>query len=132
MKSLKDTIESNFNNFERFKLKPREYKAHSFRSDFGHEYLKEIETRDRSPEYNIEACNESFVRPSMSKAKGFMEIDKFREIIATRFDRNDPEWHTKLAYEPLEERSNRTISFDQLLDRRPNDIHSKYPMRISL
>ena len=42
MKTLRETIESNYNNFDRFKLKPREYRAHSFRSDFGHEYLKEV------------------------------------------------------------------------------------------
>jgi len=98
MKSLKATIESNFNNFDRFKFKPREFRAHSFRSDFGHEYLKEVETRDRSPEYDIQTGNESFIQQSMSKPKGFIEFDKYREMIATRLDRNDPNWHTKLLY----------------------------------
>jgi hypothetical protein len=42
IKTLRETIESNFNNFDRFKFKPKEYKAHSFKSDFGHEYLKEV------------------------------------------------------------------------------------------
>lgn len=68
----------------------------------------------------------------MSKPKGFIEFDKYREMIATRLDRNDPNWHTKLLYYPQEESNNKTIHFDQLLDRKPNDIHSKYPMRLSL
>ena len=68
----------------------------------------------------------------MAKPKGFVEFDKYREVIATRVDRNDPEWHTKLKYEPVKERNSKTIHFDQLLDRRPNDIHSKYPIRLSL
>jgi hypothetical protein len=53
-------------------------------------------------------------------------------VIATRFDRNDPEWCTKLNYTPREERNSCTIHFDQLLDRKPNDINSKYPIRLSL
>jgi hypothetical protein len=78
MKTLRETIESNFNNFDRFKFKPREYRAHNFKSDFGHEYLKEVETRERSPEYNIEVGDESFIRKSMAKPKGFLEVDKYR------------------------------------------------------
>ena len=78
IKSLRETIESNFNNFDRFKFKSREFRAHSFRSDFGHEYLKDVELRDRSPEYDIEAGDESIIRKSMVKPKGFMEIDKYR------------------------------------------------------
>jgi len=68
----------------------------------------------------------------MIRPKGFVEFDKYRELIATRFDRNDPDWHTSLIYEPKEEKNSKTIDFEQSLDRLPNDIHSKYPIRLSL
>ncbi len=88
--------------------------------------------RDKSPEYDILACNEAITRKSMIRPKGFVEFDKYREVVATRLDRNDPEWHTELGYEVNEERNSKTIQFDQSLDRLPNDIHSKYPIRLSL
>lgn len=47
----------------------------------------------------------------MIKPKGFVEFDKYREIIATKLDRNDPDWHTKLAYESKEISNNKTIDF---------------------
>lgn len=57
MKTLKETMESNFNNYDRFKFRSRENRAHSFQSDFGHQYLLEVEKRDRSPEYDVTESN---------------------------------------------------------------------------
>ena len=68
----------------------------------------------------------------MAKPKVSIEFDQFKDKIATRFDRNDPQWYTRLQYEEIEESKSKTIAFDQLLDRKPNDIHSKYPIRLSL
>ena len=54
-----------------------------------------------------------------------MKFYRFREKIATRKDRMDPTWNTKLRYEPKELiKKNRTIDFDQDLDRKPNLPHS--------
>lgn len=50
-------MESNFNNYDRFKFRSRENRAHSFQSDFGHQYLLEVEKRDRSPEYDVTESN---------------------------------------------------------------------------
>lgn len=47
----------------------------------------------------------------MIRPKGFVEFDKYRENIATRLDRNDPDWHTKLIYEPKEDKNNKSIDF---------------------
>ena len=53
MMTLQTVTESNFNNYRRFNLKAKPQKAHKFESDSGHEYLKEVETREKSPEYDI-------------------------------------------------------------------------------
>lgn len=70
MMTLQTVTESNFNNFKRFSFKPRLQRAHQFESDSGHEYLREVEERDRSPEYDVQASNETFVHRSMPKTKG--------------------------------------------------------------
>ena len=49
MMTLQTITESNFNNYKRFSFQPRVQRAHNFDSDSGHEYLREVEERDRSP-----------------------------------------------------------------------------------
>lgn len=70
MHTLQTITESNFNNFKRFSFKARTQKAHPFNSDSGHQYLREVEEREKSPEYNILATNEGFVHRSMPNTKG--------------------------------------------------------------
>jgi len=124
MLNLQTITESNFNNFKRFSFKSKPQKAHKFESDFGHEYLKEVETRDKSPEYDIRDSDESIVHRSMSKTKGENRFSLYREKIATRHDRADKEWHTFLEYDAsphkLKPRISQTITIYHTTDRRDN------------
>lgn len=63
-----------------------------------------------------------------------MRFDLNRDKITTRVDRADPHWVQNLEYLPEEEVSEqfKTISFDLTTDRKPNEVHSKYPIRQSL
>jgi hypothetical protein len=57
----------------------------------------------------------------------------YKEQIVTRHDRSDQNWNTYLEYETERKpRLNNTIAFDEGLDRRPNEVHSQYPIRLSL
>jgi hypothetical protein len=133
MHALQTVTESNFNNYKRFSFKPREQKSHSFQSDSAHQYLKEVETREKSPEYDILAVNESFAHRSMPKTKGEKRFYLYKEKIVTRFDRSDKEWLTFLDYDAKERhRLQNAIDFDQTLPRRENEVHSSYPIRLSL
>lgn len=133
MHALQTVTESNFNNYKRFSFKPREHKSHSFQSDSAHQYLKEVETREKSPEYDILAINESFAHRSMPKTKGEKRFYLYKEKIATRFDRADKEWLTFLDYDAKERhRLHNAVDFDQTLPRRENEVHSSYPIRLSL
>lgn len=78
MITLQTVTESNFNNYKRFNLKKNPQKSHRFESDSGHEYLKEVETRDKSPSYDIQASDESFVQKSMPKTKGEKRFSLYR------------------------------------------------------
>ena len=53
MKTLQQTTESNFNNFQRFSMTARKDKAHSFTSDSGHQFQRGIYQREIEPEYDI-------------------------------------------------------------------------------
>ena len=68
----------------------------------------------------------------MPKTKGEKRFFLYKEMIANRHDRSDKNWHTFLEYEWKMPKKTSTIDFDQTLDRRDNDIHSKYPIRLSL
>lgn len=53
---------------------------------------------------------------------------------ATRYDGETP-WNTKLGYEPKEEIvSKKSLVFDigRQSPRKPNDVHSKYPIRMAM
>lgn len=66
-----------------------------------------------------------------------MRIALNRDKIATRIDRVDPYWMQSLDYSedilkavnPLELK---TIDFDLCTGRKPNEVHSQYPIRQSL
>lgn len=49
MNTVSTITESHFNNYNRFSFKSRPQKAHHFVSDSGHQYLREVEERERSP-----------------------------------------------------------------------------------
>lgn len=132
MRTLQTVTESHFNNYRRFSFQSRPQRAHLFTSDSGHEYLREVEERERSPEYDIASANESFMHKSMPKTRGEKQFFLYREKIATRHDRVDKNWHTFLEYEPNMPRNGKQADFNQTLDRRDNDVHSKYPIRLSL
>lgn len=78
MLNLQTITESNFNNYQRFSFRSKPQKSHHFESDFGHEYLKEVETRDKSPEYDVRDSDESFVHNSMPKTKGEKRFSMYR------------------------------------------------------
>jgi hypothetical protein len=78
MNNLQTITESNFNNFKRFSFKARVQKAHPFDSDSGHQYLREVEEREKSPEYDIQASNEAYVHRSMPNTKGEKRFPLFR------------------------------------------------------
>lgn len=69
----------------------------------------------------------------MPKTKGEKRFYLYREKIATRKDRADQHWHTFLEYHPanIHHLAN-TLDFDQRTERRENEVHSKYPIRLSL
>ena len=70
-----------------------------------------------------------------SKPKGSLQFDRFKEKIVTRLDRFDPEWHTQLEYLPNTQKETsleKKLCFENQTNRQPNDIHSKYPIRLSL
>ena len=57
----------------------------------------------------------------------------YRNKVATRVDRADKDWHTYLEYnsnQPPEIRP--SVEFDKTTDRKPNVVHSDYPIRLSL
>lgn len=63
----------------------------------------------------------------MSKPKGHLKFDRYREKIATRFDRADPHWGMTINYEDTHENPEwensvdyKTVSFDKHLDRQMN------------
>ena len=125
--------ESNFNNFKRFALKARTWRAHDFKSDSPHKYHREIEIRDKSPEYNVAESKESFMHQAMPETKGEKRFFLYRNKIATRIDRADKNWHTYLQYDcnnppPIRP----SVDFDKTTDRKPNVVHSGYPIRLSL
>ena len=98
MDKLCNVTESNFNNYKRFALKARTWRAHDFNSDSGHQYLKEVETRDKSPEYNVMEAKESFMHRAMPETKGEKRFFLYRDQVKTRVDRSDKDWHTYLDY----------------------------------
>ena len=69
---------------------------------------------------------------SMPKTKGEKRFYLYKDQIVTRHDRSDKNWHTFLGYNTEIERMNKTINFDQTIDRKENEVHSKYPIRLSL
>ncbi len=69
---------------------------------------------------------------SMPRTKGEKRFYLYKDVIATRLDRSDNNWHTILEYDVKEPRNEKQIVFSQTLDRKDNDIHSKYPIRLSL
>jgi hypothetical protein len=51
----------------------------------------------------------------------------------TRRDRADKDWHTYLEYDTQREKKiHNAVDFDKALDRKDNEVHSKYPIRLSL
>ena len=131
--TIQNVTESNFNNYKRFSFKSRPQNSHRFESDSGHEYLKEVETRDKSPEYDVRDSDESIVHKSMPKTKGEKRFYLYKDKIATRIDRSDKQWHTFLNYNgDITPKMHNTVVFDQELDRKENVVHSKYPIRLSL
>lgn len=132
VKTLQTITESNFNNFRRFSFQSHPEHSHHFASDSAHQYLKEVEDRDRLPEYDILATNESFMHRSMPKTKGEKRFFLYKDKIATRVDRSDHYWHTFLDYETEKGKKRPAVDFNQTLSRKDNDIHSKYPIRLSL
>lgn len=98
MNTLSTIVESNFNNYERFGWKAKPTRAHDFNSDDSHQYLREVEEREKSPEYDLMGSDESIIRMSMAKTKGEKRFYKYREKIRTKYDRADPDWFTSLLY----------------------------------
>lgn len=78
-------------------LKPRRLKGISFNSSVGHRYLKEVDDKDDTPEfYNIQQSKESLIRKSFKEPRVNVNFGSFRDKIATRYDRVDPNWHLSL------------------------------------
>jgi hypothetical protein len=94
--------------------------------------LREVEEGERMPEYDVLATNESFLHKAMPPPKGEKRFFLYRDQVRTRQDRNDRHWHTFLEYESDQLRRTTAVDFNQTLNRRSNDIHSKYPIRLSL
>lgn len=133
MMTLQTVTESNFNNFRRFSFKSKPQNSHKFESDSGHEYLKEVETREKSPEYDVRDSDESIVHRSMPKTKGEKRFFLYKDDIKTRIDRSDKQWNTFLEYKAdIQPKLNKTITIDQQIDRKDNVVHSNYPIRLSL
>ena len=68
----------------------------------------------------------------MSNPKGYAKFDLFRDKIATRFDRLDPNWGMNLNYEDLylnRKKDNKGVEMKKLTERKPNEVYSKYPIR---
>ena len=72
----------------------------------------------------------------MSKPKGDLRFDRYRSQIRTRLDREDPLWGMSINYEdshenPEWENSNKyqTVSFEKMMNRKPNEVYSKYAIR---
>ena len=68
----------------------------------------------------------------MSNPKGYAKFDLFRDKIATRFDRLDPNWGMNLNYEDLyinRKRQNRGVELKKMTERKPNEVYNKYPIR---
>jgi hypothetical protein len=130
--TLQTITESHFNNYRRFSFQSHPEKSHPFTSDSGHQYLKDVEDRDRLPEYDIQATDESFMHKSMPKTKGEKRFFLYKDEIVTRHDRSDKNWHTFLEYDAEGRKKRTAIDFNQTLSRKNNDVHSKYPIRLSL
>ena len=87
MMTLQTITESNFNNFKRFSFQSRPQNSHKFESDSGHEYLKDVEIREKSPEHDVRDSDESIVHKSMPKTKGEKRFFLYKDQIRTRIDR---------------------------------------------
>lgn len=68
----------------------------------------------------------------MPKTKGEKRFFLYKDKIVTRVDRSDKNWHTFLEYDSGTKEKTGGVDFNQTLNRRDNDIHSKYPIRLSL
>jgi hypothetical protein len=132
VKSLQTITESHFNNYRRFSFQSHPEKSHPFGSDSAHQYLREVEDRDRLPEYDILATDESFMHRSMPKTKGEKRFFLYKDQIVTRHDRSDKDWHTFLEYDSTHPNRTAAADFNQTVSRKNNDVHSKYPIRLSL
>lgn len=69
---------------------------------------------------------------SMPNTKGEKRFFLYKDRIVTRVDRSDRNWHTFLEYEKEKGKRRAAVDFNQTLSRKDNDIHSKYPIRLSL
>ena len=69
----------------------------------------------------------------MSKPKGYMKFDKFREQITTRIDRLDPNWGMTLSYDKSDtynpEDNHKLVHFSKTIDRQPNEVKNRYHIR---
>ena len=73
----------------------------------------------------------------MEKPKGDVKFDRYKDVIKSRHDRPDPQWHLSIESidtekMPIKKQKLATIDIDRSLSRKANDIHSKYPIRLSL
>ena len=132
MNTLQTITQSHFNNYRRFSFQSHPDKSHHFVSDSAHQYLKQVEERDRMPEYDLLATNETFVHKSMPKTRGEKRFFLYRDQIRARQDRSDKNWHTFLEYDSQQLRKTSAVDFNQTVNRKDNDIHSKYPIRLSM
>lgn len=72
----------------------------------------------------------------MQSPRGHVRFDSFREKIAVRSDRSDPNWGMTLNYEHTHEnpewKNAKTIRMEKISERRLNEVYSKYPIRQSM
>ena len=64
-----------------------------------------------------------------------MKFDTFVDQIKTRYDRDSTPWLVKLSYDSKDEitRALREMRrFEKQSDRKMNEVHSKYPMRLAM
>lgn len=114
--------------------RPKRLKGLSFESSVGHQYSKEIDEKEPVPEiYDIEKCKQSFIQKSFIEPNVYVKFASFRDRIATRYDRADPDWHLKMDTSDCRiEQKDLSYDFKNYSPRKLNEVQSKYPIRASL
>lgn len=116
--------------YDQYPIEKRGSKLHealkrirNFEHSPGHVYGSELFKPNNNPEpYDISESNEAFVKKSMSNPRGYTKFDLYRDHIAMRSDRIDPNWGMHINYEDLyinPSREHSTISIKKNTERKP-------------